>query len=319
MATQPVDGYVIRRAIEEYGSFKKAIEVLKNEIAALEGKKASLEEALKNEIATLEDERASLEKENSQRENRNSELEMTKDETSTAITDMANRLTDKKFELNRLSQDIERDRRQYELFQGFLAMIIHSTSESRIINTLIPSLQELANPGWRTWKSNEELRSLFMRRVFGDHLKSFRCKRCGSSFIFKPGSDKIRINPSICLACNSIYEIKPDDSFLKAMVSEEQLENVHTAERYIEENEKLEPLNVFLEVKCEICGEPIQEWTENNIFNAKEGYGWAHNQCWQSAAGIKIIFEKTAQILKEEQEKSRAAQVQPLINLTWPL
>ena len=167
MATQPVDGYVIRRAIEEYGSFKKAIEVLKNEIAALEGKKASLEEALKNEIATLEDERASLEKENSQRENRNSELEMTKDETSTAITDMANRLTDKKFELNRLSQDIERDRRQYELFQGFLAMIASSPSATGSIKAVIASLQELVGSGWYSLKSDGELRSLIVVSVTG--------------------------------------------------------------------------------------------------------------------------------------------------------
>lgn len=56
------------------------------------------------------------------------------------------------------------------------------------------------------------------------------------------------------------------------MVSEEQLENVYTTRKYIEENEKLEPLKVFLEIKCEICGEPIQEWIEKNIFYAKEGY-----------------------------------------------
>ena len=309
MAAQQVDGNMIRRAIEEYGSLKNAKEVLKNEIAVLE-----------NEIAVLKNGRASLEKENSQRENQNSELETTKARISTEIKDMDNRLENKRLELRQLSLAMIRDSRQYELFQGFLAMIRYSTSVSGDIKALIASLQELVGSGWNTSKSNKELRSLFVRRVFGDQLKSFQCELCGTRFMVNPGVDKKHVRSDYeCPACHYSLWVKPDDSFLKAMVSEEQLENVYTAEKFIEENKKLEPLKMFYEVKCEICGDPIQEWTEENITKAVKEFGWAHNQCWNSDVGLKKIVDKTVQIIKGEPDKSQAEKEQPVNKLIWPL
>jgi hypothetical protein len=129
-------------------------------------------------------------------------------------------------------------------------------------------------------KNADEMRSLFVRTVTGEYLKCFRCKVCGAKFMvnkephYKSISDYYQ-----CPSCHTSYGVEPDDSLLKAMVSEEQLENIVLVEKTVKENPTLEPLKAFLDVACEIRGKPITEWTEDSVKAAVEGRGWGHSKC----------------------------------------
>ena len=103
-----------------------------------------------------------------------------------------------------------------------------------------------------------------------------------------------------CPACQLFHGVKADDSFLSAMVSEEQLENTLRIEEVLKENEALLPLKAFLDVPCEICGEPITEWTEQNVKIAVDRSGWGHTKCWNSTIGqIRKIAKPTKIIYGE--------------------
>jgi len=96
-------------------------------------------------------------------------------------------------------------------------------------------------------------------------------------------------------------------TFLQALVSGEQIKKVYRMEELIKENTLLKPLAPFLEVKCEICGNTIEDWTENNVKLAREGYGWGHNQCWKSELGQFILFGRVLKKANEEQNKPETA------------
>ena len=360
--TQQIDGMVIRKAIEEHHSIEQSKEVLKHE-------KALLEEG------------------NSQLNKQNSDLKSDNTRITTAVKVVDKSLIEKRLEYSKLTLTIMRQGSQYELFQGFMAMLVNSPSVKGPIESLMASLQMIRRSGWYSPKTTKEWMGLFVSKVFGDYLQSFTCNRCGCRFMVSKGTIKGYISYWYqCPACFSSSDVKPDYSFLKALVPDKQLSNIYHAELLLtqnvilkpfrvllavpcivcgelitnwtedkvkriatglgwghtdclntslgrtkqlelvhehfpkmEENEELEPLKAFLKIKCQICGEPIQEWTEKNITNAVKEFGWAHNQCWQSEVGIKKMVDKVAQILKGEQEESRVEQEQPVINLTWPL
>ena len=360
--TQQIDGIVIRKAIEEHHSIEQSKEALKHE-------KALLEEG------------------NSQLNKQNSDLKSDNTRITTAVKVVDKSLIEKRLEYSKLTLTIMRQGSQYELFQGFMAMLVNSPSVKGPIESLMASLQMIRRSGWYSSKTTKEWMGLFVSKVFGDYLQSFKCDRCGCRFMVSKGTNKAYISYWYqCPGCHSSSNVKSDYSFLKALVPDKQLSNIYHAELLltqntilkpfksllavpcivcgelianwtedevkraatglgwghtdclntslgktkqlelvhehfpkIEENEELEPLKAFYKVKCEICGEPIQEWTEKNINNAVKEYGWAHNQCWQSEVGIKKMVDKVAQILKGEQEESRVEQEQPVINLTWPL
>ena len=135
-------------------------------------------------------------------------------------------------------------------------------------------------------KNADEMRSLFIRTVMGDYLKCLRCKICGAKFIVnKEPRYKSISNYYQCPSCHTSCGVEPDDSFLKAMVSEEQLENTQRIKEVLKENKVLKPLKAFLDVPCEICGELITEWTEQNVKMAVGGFGWGHSHCWNSDVG----------------------------------
>jgi len=120
----------------------------------------------------------------------------------------------------------------------------------------------------------------------GDYLKCFRCDTCGARFIVnKEPHNKFYSNYYQCPACHFWYGVKEDNSFLKAMVSDEQLENARRIEEVLKENEALVPLKAFLDIPCEICGKAVTEWTEENVKIAVDGFGWGHTKCWNSDIG----------------------------------
>jgi len=199
---------------------------------------------------------------------------------------MNSKIEDYQSQLHSLSNQIKVHSRQYELFCGLMAMVAESPSVTDSIDILIATFQKLKEAGWYLSKNADEMRSLFIRTVMGDYLRCFRCDTCGAKFMVNQEPyNKFYTTYYKCPACHYSHGVKDDDSFLKAMVSEEQLENTQRIKEVLKENKVLKPLKAFLDVPCEICGELITEWTEQNVKMAVGGFGWGHSHCWNSDVG----------------------------------
>jgi hypothetical protein len=61
---------------------------------------------------------------------------------------------------------------------------------------------------------------------------------------------------------HAFYSAEPDDSFLKAMVSDKQLENIKHTEQVVKENEMLKSFKASWDVPCEMCREPVKRWLD---------------------------------------------------------
>jgi len=282
MAVRKVDGVGLRKAIQNFGSLDQAIVVL-------QCTKAELEE----QVSQLNEEAA---KQKSARENLSSE-----------IKDMNVILAEKKEQQRVFSEQIRDHRHQYELFQGFMTMLVTSPSVDSPIKALISSLEKLAGPGWQLSGSREQMRSLFIRAVFGDYLKCFHCTRCSSRFIVNKCQNRQYLLSSYqCPVCHYSSGVKADESFIKALVSQEQLENTYLVEQLLEENTTLRSLQVFLNFPCDICGSPVNEWSEDSVARGVMGLGWGHARCWDSTAGKLIQFSRIAKTFQEIQKQNPA-------------
>lgn len=274
MAAVKINGVKLKQAIEKFGSLEEAIEDLEN----------------KKEV---------LEKESSKLRKANEELKLAKDKLTADIDELTNEYSEHKKKLQSLGDNFGKWERQYNLFQDFIAMLLGSPSVDTSLKNLISLLQELSESGWVITKNTDELRSYFVSTIMGDYLKSFHCKVCGAKFVVnrKPYYQSIS-NYYQCPACHASFGVEPDDTFLKVMVSEEQMENIILVEETLKENKALEPLKAFLDVPCEICGQPINEWTEDNVKAVMSGYGWAHTKCWNGDVGklkLFLILQKQVQ------------------------
>jgi hypothetical protein len=259
-------GMKLKEAIDHYGSLQEAIEYL-------EVKKESLEEDVKNIEAKIQQRKQ-------KKFNLNKQINIVKKKYL---------LETKKLES--IMATVGKVERQYNLFQGFLAMLVGSPSVSSSLKNLIELYQELMNPGWALTKTCEEMRDLFVNKVMGDYLKCFRCKACGTKFITNMELlGGIYSGFYFCPCCHSSYQVEPDDSFLKAMVSEKQLGDIITAGELKKENDILKPLKPFLYVNCDVCGKPITEWDKHNVKIAKERALWGHTDCWNSGPGQMLLL-----------------------------
>jgi predicted RNA-binding Zn-ribbon protein involved in translation (DUF1610 family) len=268
-------GTKLKEAIDHYGSLQKVTE-------HLEVKKESLEKDIKNREEKIQQSKQKKFKLNKQinRVKKKYLLETKKLESIAAATGKVER--------------------QYNLFQGFVAMLVGSPSVSTSLKNLIDLFQELINPGWALTKTHEEMRNLFVSKVMGDHLKNFRCNGCGNKFItnMEPKGG-LYSGFYICPSCHNPYQVEPDDSFLKAMVSEKQLVDIITAGELKKENDILKPLKPFLDVTCDVCGKPITEWDNHNVKIARERALWGHTDCWNSGPGQFLLLMKHMKILNE--------------------
>ena len=261
MNSGKIDGSKLKKAIDEFGSLEKAAEGLRHQAAILK-------------------------KQNQQLAQEKAQLASTIQRLTGEIKVLDGRLKEKQDESRSLAQKVGEQSRQFDLFGALMAMIAGSPSAADSLRALIESLQELADPGWHIRNSPEEMRSLFVRAVLGDYLRCLRCAACGASFITnKEPRYKWYGGAYECPACRLSYGVQPDDSFLKAVVSEEQLENISQVRRALQESEVLAPLRLFLEVPCEFCGSAIAQWDERNVKLAVGGIGWGHTPCWNSSRG----------------------------------
>jgi len=231
-----VDANKLKQAILKFGSLEKSVTALQKEKQLL----LTQNNELKQTIAKLTQERDKLTDEN---------------------LDIHNKLAQLKKQHQLQAELIEQSKRQYQLFEGFLAMLVGSPSVTKPIEDLIVTLKTLLDSGWHTSHKADDLRSLFIRTVMGDYLRCFRCLNCGASFMVNNEPHyKYFSNYYECPACHFHHKVIADDSFLKAMVSESQMENVRRVEEFQKENDTLKPFKLFSDLPCEVCKQPVTEW-----------------------------------------------------------
>ena len=68
----------------------------------------------------------------------------------------------------------------------------------------------------------------------------------------------------------------------------------------MKENEALRLLKVFLNLPCEVCGQPITEWTEYEVQKGVKEHCWGYAKCWNSDKGQ---IKQYMKLVKEELEK----------------
>lgn len=261
MGTNDIDSYKLNEALDRFGSLQKA-------------------------NAQLESDKLVLEKKNIQLKQENDRLSGSRDELARTVHDMSITFDSYQDQLKSLANQIKSRSFQYELFCSFMAMVAESPSVTNSIDTLIALFQTLKDPGWYLPKNADEMRSYFIRIVIGDYLKCFRCKVCGVKFMVnKEPHYKSVAHYYLCPSCYATYGVEPDDSFLKAMVSEKQVENITHTEQVVKENEMLGSFKAFFNVPCEMCHELVKDWDDQNVKLAIEGYGYGHTRCWNSDLG----------------------------------
>jgi len=273
MAAKKVSGGKLKQALEKFGSLQKANEELSSENQALKQQNAELKQA-------------------------NAQLMATKGKMLAETKDLDDKLNQQKEQIQEQSKRIKQNHSQYLLFESFIAMVAGSPSVTSSIQDLATLFRQLLDSGWQTPKKADDLRSLFVRTVMGDYLKSFRCEDCGASFIVnrKPYYKGVGSGYN-CPSCHLSRMVKADDSFLKAMVSDAQLANIHRCDDIQKENDSLKPFKAFFSLPCEVCGKPIAEWTDENIATGIQGLGWCHKKCWTFAFSLKKSLGK---ITKEQ-------------------
>lgn len=276
MEVKEVDYAKLNQAVEKFGSLQKA-------------------------TTQLETDKMTLEKKNVQLKQENEKLMANRNKLAGQVEDMSGKVKSYQDQLQSLSIQLKEHSYQYELFCGFITMVTESPSVTDSIDIIIASFQKLKEPGWYLPKNADEMRSLFVRMVMGDYLKCFRCDSCGAKFITnKKPKDKFLSNGYYCPACHNWYAVKEDDSFLKAMVSEKQLEDTLQLDKVLKEIEVLGPFKAFFNVPCELCHEPVKEWDDYNVKLAIEGIGCAHTHCWNSQAGQFKQVAKAIQKIKKD-------------------
>ncbi|MFC2019350.1 cell division protein ZapB [Chloroflexota bacterium] len=257
--------------------------------------------SLQKANAQLETERLALEKKNAQLKQANQKMAATRDKLSGQAENLRATVKNYEGQIQSLYNRIKAHGPQYDLFSGFMAMVVGSPSVTDSLTTLLGIFQKLNGSGWYVNKNADDMRSLFVRTVMGDYLKCFRCDTCGARFITnKEPKHKYFGNGYYCPACHNSYAVKEDDSFLKALVSEKQLDDTQRLETVMEELKVLLPFEAFLDVPCEICHELVKEWDDYNIELAIQGIGYGHTHCWRSELGQLREFRKAIEIFKKE-------------------
>ena len=277
MVVPKVDAKKLKEALEQFGSLQNAVENLQRERQAQEG-----------QIDRLRKD--------------NNKLTVNRNGLSGEVEELKNFINEHKAKLQDLADNIERHGTQYMLFCGFMAMLFGSPSVTDSIDTLVALFKRLKESGWYVSKNPEELRSIFIRTVMGDYLKSFRCEACGAKFITnKEPEYKLLGSGYYCPVCHNWYAVKDDDSFLRVMISDgKQFDDIQHMEEVLMENEILKPFKHFLKVPCEICHEPVEAWDDYNTKLVIQGTGFGHTSCWKSQAGQMRQLTKAIQHVRED-------------------
>jgi len=257
-----IDFKKMREALSEYGSLEKAVQ-------GLQARKRQLE----SEIAGLLAAKAERHKEVASLENKKAGL-------SAAIRD--------------LDAKLEKQRWQYRLFTGFMALV--TAQESKDIVQFVATARE-----WETVSITDPVsaRGRIMKQLMGSVVKFFRCSSCGTRFLLDRAPQRPREKPR-CPACSSWLDAEPDDSLLKLFLSSEQAREMSEVEKLRAEVERLKPAEVFLDIPCAVCDKPLPNTcrrdTVEKFFRAR---GLAHPECWKTPAGQLLQWGMVRKALSE--------------------
>jgi len=282
MSNEKSGGQKLKEAVETYGSLGKANEVLLGRKKRLEADVVEAEKKL-------------------------SALKNSQQQSADALEGVHAQIDHSKSELNGLRENLSAAGIQYQLFEGFLGMMGTSPSAKANVD---PGhyLRSLAESNWLINTTPEKARDIFIRATMGDYLWCFRCEGCGASFIVnRDPKYPILHQGHNCPSCGFRHQVVPDDSFLKVMLSEDQVNKVLTTKAVQAENEELSPFKQLIGYKCEICKQPITDWTEGSVKFGIEGYGWCHAKCWNSTTGqLKQTLKNVEILQKIKQQNSQA-------------
>ena len=262
-----VDLKKLKRALSEFGTLEKAIQVLRAQKQEGEGKVAGLsatEAKLRQEVHSLEDRKATL---------------------STVVDD--------------LEAKIEEKRWQYEVFMGFMALVI--AQEPQDIARFADSVHR-----WAKVKIADVIfaRGKIVEQLMDKLVKSFRCSTtgCGAKFLVDRRSQRYGEKYS-CPACYSRLDAEPDDSLMDLFLSPPQIQEGKEIEKLRGEVERLKPLEVFLDIPCAVCCKPMRNtWERDDVEATFKACAWAHPECWKTTRGQSLymkVFVRELGKLKE--------------------
>jgi len=273
-----IDGAKLNEALEKHGALSRTLAAMQSQRQSL---KAEIADMHSQQLALLDEKKNLL----------------------TQMTDLKRNVLNRKKILADLETMVQRNRRQYDLFEAFMGMVLTPPSSGdKPIGGLFSSFQQVVQSGWYTAKSVEDLRNAFIRVVLGDYLHCFHCDRCDAKFIVNRGPYyQYASNYYQCPACHSSLWVEADDSFLVELVSPGKPEEVSRAQKLQEEVERLKPLEVFLDVPCAICGKPMpnDNWVREDIVRIFKEALKAHPACWKTPAGQAILFNHSMKALRD--------------------
>ena len=84
---------------------------------------------------------------------------------------------------NNRVDNINKYARQYQLFEGFAALLLTSPSTEVSLEDLAGHIITLFKIVWRTDQLPDKVRRLFVYAVLGDYLYCYQCERYGAKFI----------------------------------------------------------------------------------------------------------------------------------------
>ena len=287
-----VDAVKLGQAINEFGSLGKANDSCRRE-----------NETLTKDNGTLREERANLQ---AQKNDLLGSLKVTQQ-----------KLQEENQRLSRLSADRTKLERQHDLFDGWVAMLATSPSLGGSLEHVKRLIATLSSEPWQAMKPPEELRSLFVRTIMGDFLRCSHCDYCNASFLVNKEPYRSTHNFYMCPACHC-PRTRANDSFLKAMVSDKQLENVRLVEQFERENRVLQPFKAFLESPCVVCGQPVNEWSDDLVQSVMKSSQPVHPQCRNTLEGQPRMSDSLRQFFQGLESPLRTSVPWPKLTMIEP-
>ena len=180
----------LRQAIGEFGSLKKAIEVL-----GLQNKEIAAEN-----LIVLRDLDV----------NKKARAKYSNDLNQLDIS-----IKERTEKLNEILTSISKYSKQYKLFESFVTMMQTPPHTVGDLEELAVTILVFSKMVWRSDILPEKMRVLFVETVLGKFLHCYRCDRCGLKII---ANQEVLLGYR-CPTCTYMSTMVADDSFLEAMLS----------------------------------------------------------------------------------------------------
>jgi len=250
-----IDLKELDKALAQFGSLEKAVQVLQaqkleleNDVARLSAGKTTLE----HEVTSLEKEKASW---------------------SDA--------------LQKVQTEFAESMRQYVLFKGFMALVTAQSPHD--IAQFAATAQEWVKI---SVISPALARVEIIKELMGSVVKSFRCSSCGTRFLVDRRPQR-PWGKYRCPACSTIVDAEPDDTLIKLFLSPERVQEMNEIEKLQVEVERLKAVEVFLDIPCRLCGKPMpSNWKRYEVERIFKACGMAHRECWGTPIGLRVYRDE---------------------------